>query len=63
MKFYFAPGTIAIATGMLREEAGVDYDPVRLDFATSDHPKLAEHFVMMSARPSAKAIRKYGLLR
>ncbi|MEO1138511.1 MAG: glutathione S-transferase family protein [Pseudomonadota bacterium] len=39
MKFYFAPGTIAIATGLLLEEAGLNYEPIRLNFADGDQTK------------------------
>lgn len=33
MKFYCAPRSISVATGLLLEEAGLDYEPVLLDFA------------------------------
>ncbi len=36
MKFYFAPGTISVATAYLMEDAGVAYDPVQLDFKAGD---------------------------
>jgi glutathione S-transferase len=36
MKFYYAPGTIAVATGLLLEEAGLDYTPLALSFADGD---------------------------
>lgn len=39
MKFYYSPGSVAVATGMLLEEAGLDYDPIRLNFADGDQAK------------------------
>ena len=33
MKFYCAPLSISVATGLLLEEAGLDYEPILLDFA------------------------------
>ena len=33
LKFYFAPGTCALASRITLEEAGAAYEPVRLDFA------------------------------
>jgi glutathione S-transferase len=33
LKFYFAPGTCALASRITLEEAGADYEPVRLDFS------------------------------
>jgi glutathione S-transferase len=36
MKFYYAPGTISVATGFLLEEAGLDYTPVAVDFAKTE---------------------------
>jgi glutathione S-transferase len=33
LKFYFAPGTCALASRITLEEAGAAYEPVKLDFA------------------------------
>jgi glutathione S-transferase len=33
LKFYFAPGTCALASRIALEEAGAPYEPVRVDFA------------------------------
>jgi glutathione S-transferase len=32
LKFFFAPGTCALASRIALEEAGADYEPVRIDF-------------------------------
>jgi glutathione S-transferase len=34
MKFFFAPATCALASRIALEEAGADYEPVRIDFKT-----------------------------
>lgn len=39
MKFYFAPGTCALASMIAFEEAGAQYEPVRMSFATADQKK------------------------
>ena len=39
MKFYYAPGTISVATGLLLQEAGLDHTPVALNFADGDQTK------------------------
>jgi len=36
MKFYYAKGTIATATGVALHEAGIAFDPVRVDFRTAE---------------------------
>ncbi|MDF3415409.1 glutathione S-transferase family protein [Sulfitobacter sp. M57] len=40
MKLYFAPGTISVAVAIALEEAGLNYDPIKVDFATAGqtHP-------------------------
>ncbi|MFN3210662.1 MAG: glutathione S-transferase family protein [Roseovarius sp.] len=35
MKFHYAPGTIAVATGLLLQETGLDHTPVAVDFANA----------------------------
>ncbi|MBY5986820.1 glutathione S-transferase family protein [Roseovarius atlanticus] len=39
MKFYYAPGTIAVATGLLLRESGLDHTPVAVDFANAGQTK------------------------
>jgi len=36
MKFYYAPGTVSVASAYLLEETGVAYDPHRIDFKNSE---------------------------
>jgi glutathione S-transferase len=39
LKLYFAPGTCAMAVHIALEEAGTDYEAVRLDFASHDQKR------------------------
>lgn len=39
MKFFWAPKTVALASHIALEEAGADYEPVRLNFAGNDQRK------------------------
>ena len=39
MKFYYAPGTISVATGLLLQESGLDHTPVLVDFASAEQTK------------------------
>ena len=50
LKLYFAPGTCAMAVHIALEEAGTDYEAVRLDFASSDQ-KLPE---FLAINPKAR---------
>jgi len=50
LKLYFAPGTCAMAVHIALEEAGTDYEAVRLDFASSDQ-KLPE---FLAINPTAR---------
>ena len=54
MKFYFAPGTIAIATGMLLEEASLTYDPVPLNFAKGE--QTAPEFLAINPKGRVPAL-------
>lgn len=36
MKFYCAPNSISVATGLLLEESGLDYEPILLDFSKNE---------------------------
>ena len=36
MKLYYAPGTIAVASAITLFEAGLPFDPVRLDFTSAE---------------------------
>lgn len=39
LKFYFAPGTCALATHIALEDSGADYEAVRVDFASEEQRK------------------------
>lgn len=39
LKLFYAPGTCALASHIVLEEAGAEYEAVRLDFATNDQRK------------------------
>ncbi len=39
MKLYYAPGTISVAVAIGLEEAGITYDPVKVDFASAEQTK------------------------
>ncbi|MBO9448537.1 glutathione S-transferase family protein [Ruegeria sp. R14_0] len=41
MQLYYAPRTISVAIAIALEEAGLDYEPVRLDFAEAEQTKAA----------------------
>ncbi len=41
MKFFYGPKTCALASRIALEEAGADYEPVRIDFATAEQTKPA----------------------
>ncbi len=41
MKLYYTPGTISIAVALTLEEAGLAYDPIKVDFATAEQTKAA----------------------
>lgn len=53
MKFYYAPGTICVATGVLLEEAGLDYDPIRVDFASAEQTGAAYRAINPKGRVPA----------
>ncbi|MEJ2030864.1 MAG: glutathione S-transferase, partial [Maritimibacter sp.] len=36
MRHFYAPQTISVATAIALEEAGLAYEPVRLDFASAE---------------------------
>ncbi|MCG7522679.1 glutathione S-transferase family protein [Ruegeria sp. Ofav3-42] len=41
MQLYYAPRTISVAVAIALEEAGLEYEPVRLDFAEGEQTKPA----------------------
>lgn len=41
MQLYYAPGTISIAVAIALEEAGIDYDAIKVDFAAKEQTSAA----------------------
>lgn len=39
LKLYYFPGTISVAVAITLQEAGLDYDPVKVDFAAAEQTK------------------------
>ena len=53
MKLYYAPKTIAIAVAITLHEAGIDYDPIRLDFRNAEQTRAEYHKVNPKGRVPA----------
>ena len=53
LKLYWAPGTIASATGILLNEGNVHWDGIRVDFANGEQLKAAYHEVNPKGRVPA----------
>lgn len=53
MKFYCAPKTISVATAILLEETGLEYEPVKLNFAKGDQTKPEFHAINPKGRVPA----------
>ena len=53
MKLYFAPNTISIASVIALYEAGIAFDPVRVDFASGEQTKPAYHAINPKGRVPA----------
>jgi glutathione S-transferase len=53
MKLYYAPKTIAIAVAITLHEAGIEYDPIRLDFRNAEQTKAEYHKVNPKGRVPA----------
>lgn len=56
MQLYYAPRTISIAVAIALEEAGLDYEAVRLDFAEGDQSKPAYKQINPKGRVPALAV-------
>ncbi|MEX0365172.1 MAG: glutathione S-transferase family protein [Ruegeria sp.] len=56
MQLYYAPGTISVAVAIALEEAGLDYDPVKLDFASGEQTKPAYAQINPKGRVPALAV-------
>ncbi|MEX0282366.1 MAG: glutathione S-transferase family protein [Arenibacterium sp.] len=53
MKLHYAPGTISIAAAIVLHELELDYDPVRVDFASGEQTKAPYHKVNPKGRVPA----------
>ncbi|RBW56885.1 glutathione S-transferase family protein [Ruegeria sp. A3M17] len=56
MQLYYAPRTISVAVAIALEEAGLDYEAVRLDFAEGDQTKPAYKQINPKGRVPALAV-------
>lgn len=53
MKLYYANGTISIAVAIALHEAGIDYDAVRVDFASGEQTRPPYHAINPKGRVPA----------
>ena len=60
MKLYFAPGTISIAVAIALNEAEIDYDTHRLDFAAGD--QHSDAYVAINAKGRVPALDVDGTI-
>ena len=61
LKLFYAPATCALASNVALEEAGAQYETVRLDFGAGDqrkpeYPKINDHNKRMMERPAVKKV-------
>ncbi len=56
MQLYYAPRTISVAVAIALEEAGLDYEAVRLDFADGEQTKPAYKQINPKGRVPALAV-------
>lgn len=56
MQLFYTPGTISIAVAIALNEAGLDYEAVKIDFATAEQTKPAYHAINPKGRVPALAI-------
>ena len=61
LKFYYAPGTCALASHIALEEAGADYEAVRLNFATEDQ-KAADYLAINPKARVPSLVTDQGVL-
>jgi len=50
MKLYYAKGTIATATAITLHEAGIAFEPVRVDFRTAEQRQPDYHAINPKGR-------------
>jgi len=56
MQLYYAPGTISVAPAIALEEAGLTYEPVRVDFASGEQSTPAYHQINPKGRVPALVV-------
>ncbi|WP_425044464.1 glutathione S-transferase family protein [Primorskyibacter sp. S87] len=56
MQLYYAPNTISIAVAIALEEAGIDYEPVQVDFSISEQTKAAYQQINPKGRVPALVV-------
>ncbi len=56
MQLYYAPRTISVAVAIALEEAGLDYEAIRLDFANGEQTKPAYKQINPKGRVPALAV-------
>ncbi|CUH86807.1 Glutathione S-transferase GST-6.0 [Phaeobacter sp. CECT 5382] len=56
MQLYYAPGTISVAVAIALEEAGLDYEAIKISFADKEHLSPAYAQINPKARVPALAI-------
>lgn len=56
MQLYYAPNTIAIAVAIALEEAGLEYEAVRVDFASKEQTTRAYHQINPKGRVPALVV-------
>ena len=61
MKLYYAPTTISIASVIALDEAGIEFEPVRVDFANAEQTSPAYHAINPKGRVPA-LITDHGVL-
>jgi len=61
LKFYYAPGTCALASHIALEEVGADYEAVRMDFANEDQ-KAPEYLAINPKARVPSLVTDQGVL-
>ncbi|MEL7014026.1 MAG: glutathione S-transferase family protein [Pseudomonadota bacterium] len=61
MKFYCAPRSISVASGLLLEEAGLDYEPILLDFSKNEQT-LPEYLAINPKGRVPALVTQHGIL-
>jgi glutathione S-transferase len=53
LTLYYSPGTISVAVAITLNEAGLDFEPVKVDFATAEQTKREYHKINPKGRVPA----------